>query len=353
VTLTILSVAYPLAPVGIDAGGGAEQVLTALDRALAAAGHRSLVVACAGSSAFGQLIEVSREGGLLDQAARERAWARHRAAITAALARWPVDLVHMHGIDFDAYLPAPGVPVLATLHLPPSWYPPEALRPNRPDTWLNCVSPAQHAACPSTPNLLAPIENGVAVEALAARHAKRGFALVVCRICPEKGVHLAIEAARAAGVTLLIAGEVSAYEAHRRYFAEEVAPRLDRRRRFIGPVGFARKRRLMTAARCLLVPSTVAETSSLVAREALACGTPVIGFPNGALPETIDHGRTGFLVADVDEMAAAIRRAPSLDPQVCRRIARERFGLAPMTERYLALYRRLASARTSARRGAA
>ena len=352
-TLTILSVAYPLAPVGINAGGGAEQVLTALDRALAAAGHRSLVVACAGSSAFGQLIEVSREGGLLDQAARERAWARHRAAITAALARWPVDLVHMHGIDFDAYLPAPGVPVLATLHLPPSWYPPEALRPKRPDTWLNCVSAAQHAACPSTPNLLAPIENGVAVEALAARHAKRGFALVVCRICPEKGVHLAIEAAKAAGVTLLIAGEVSAYEAHRRYFDEEVAPRLDRRRRFIGPVGFARKRRLMTAARCLLVPSTVAETSSLVAREALACGTPVIGFPNGALPETIDHGRTGFLVGDVDEMAAAIRRAPSLDAEVCRRTARERFGLAPMTERYLALYRRLASAKTSARRGAA
>ena len=64
-TLTLLSVAYPLAPVGIDAGGGAEQVLTALDRALVAAGHRSLVVACAGSSAFGQLIEVAREGGLL------------------------------------------------------------------------------------------------------------------------------------------------------------------------------------------------------------------------------------------------------------------------------------------------
>ncbi|MFL5005127.1 MAG: glycosyltransferase family 4 protein, partial [Microvirga sp.] len=83
------------------------------------------------------------------------------------------------------------------------------------------------------------------------------------------------------------------------------------------------------------------------------CGTPVIGFPNGALPETIDHGRIGFLVGDVDEMAAAIRRAPSLDAEVCRRTARERFGVAPMTERYLALYRRLAEARTSARRGAA
>ena len=187
VILTILSVAYPLAPVGIDAGGGAEQVLTALDRALAAAGHRSLVVACEGSSAAGQLIEVSRRRRPPRRGGAGRAWARHRAAIAAALDRWPVDLVHMHGIDFDAYLPPPGVPVLATLHLPPSWYPPEALRPARPDTWLNCVSAAQHAACPATPNLLAPIENGVAVEALAARHAKRGFALVARPHLPGEG----------------------------------------------------------------------------------------------------------------------------------------------------------------------
>ena len=97
-TLTILSVAYPLAPVGIDAGGGAEQVLTTLDRALAAAGHRSLVVACAGSSAFGQLIEVSREDGLLDQAARERAWARHRAATPFQSPAWLIpwlSLIHI------------------------------------------------------------------------------------------------------------------------------------------------------------------------------------------------------------------------------------------------------------------
>src|SRR5215211_232811 len=126
VTLTVLNVAYPLAPVGVDAAGGAEQVLTLLDRALAAAGYRSVVIACEGSSTFGHLIEVPREGGLLDEIARERASARHRAAIAGALERWPVDLVHLHGIDFHVYLPTPGVPVLATLHLPPGWYPPEA-----------------------------------------------------------------------------------------------------------------------------------------------------------------------------------------------------------------------------------
>jgi CelD/BcsL family acetyltransferase involved in cellulose biosynthesis len=228
--------------------------------------------------------------------------------------------------------------------LPPSWYPPEALRPARPQTWLHCVSRAQHEACPANPSLLEPIENGVPVAALVARHAKRNFALILGRICPEKGIHLAIEAAKQADVGLLIAGQVFGYEAHGRYFAEEVAPRLDRARRFIGPIGFARKRRLLTAARCLLVPSTVPETSSLVAREALACGTPVVAFPSGALLETVEHGRTGFVVESVAEMASAIEGAPSIDPTECRRVACERFSIERMIERYLAVYHQLAGA---------
>jgi glycosyltransferase involved in cell wall biosynthesis len=346
VTLTVLSVAYPLAPVGPAAVGGAEQVLGFLDRALVQAGHRSVVIACGGSGVAGELVEVPRETGPLDDEARERAWRRHRAAIAGALRRWPIDLVHLHGFDFHEYLPAPSVPALATLHLPPSWYPAKALRPGRQDTWLHCVSRAQHEACPASPNLLQPIENGVPVEALAARHAKRSFALMLGRVCPEKGIHLAIEAAKRAGVGLLIAGEVFAYTAHQRYFAEEVAPRLDRARRFIGPIGFARKRRLLTAARCLLIPSTAPETSSLVAREAFACGTPVVAFPNGALAETIEHGRTGFLVEDVEGMVQAIRASPSISPAECRRVAGERFSLERMVEGYFEVYRQLAGSGT-------
>src|SRR5919199_249820 len=138
-TLTVLSVAYPLAPTGPDAVGGAEQVLTHLDAALTRAGHRSLVVACAGSGTSRTLIATPSRAAALDEAARRLAQAQHRRAITQALARWRVDLVHMHGIDFYAYLPPPGVPVLVTLHLPVACYPAAALRPSRPDTWLHCV----------------------------------------------------------------------------------------------------------------------------------------------------------------------------------------------------------------------
>jgi glycosyltransferase involved in cell wall biosynthesis len=132
----------------------------------------------------------------------------------------------MHGLDFWAYLPSPGVPVLATLHLPPWWYPGVALWASRPETWLNCVSEVQHGTCHAGPILLAPIENGVPVHRLFPRHARRRFALFLGRICPEKGVHLAITAAERAQMPLLIGGEVFPYEEHKRYFAEEIAPRL-------------------------------------------------------------------------------------------------------------------------------
>jgi glycosyltransferase involved in cell wall biosynthesis len=350
VSLTILNVAYPLAPVGEDAVGGAEQVLTQLDRALTEAGHRSIVIAREGSRIAGTLVALPAEDGILDDAAKQRAQMRHREAIISALQRWPVDLVHLHGIDFDQYLPPPGVPALVTLHLPPSWYRESALTPTRPGTWLHCVSHAQHAACPRTRHLLCPIPNGIPVDQFAARHAKRGFVMSLGRICPEKGVHVAIEAAKRADVPLLVAGEVFPYEAHRRYFEQEVRPQLDATRRFVGPIGLVRKRRLLSAARCLLVTSLVPETSSLVAREALACGTPVVGFASGALPETIEHGRTGFLVETVEAMAEAIRQAANLDPALCRAEARQRFSLDAMIKRYLELYAQLAPARAGAAR---
>ena len=161
---------------------------------------------------------------------------------------------------------------------------------------------------------------------------------MLARICPEKGVHLAIAAAKRAGVPLLIAGELFSYEAHRRYFDKEVRPKLDRWRRWIGPVGTQRKRRLLQAARCVLIPSLAEETSSLVAREAAAAGSPVIAFARGALNDVVEHGRTGFLVDDATGMARAIERAGEINPETCRAAAHTRFSAEDMLGRYLGLY---------------
>jgi len=339
--LTILNVAYPLTRVGPDAVGGSEQILTSLDTGLAEAGHRSVVVACEGSTTAGELVATPKWDGDLDEGVRRWAQQQHYIAIRQALDKFPVDLIHMHGLDWHQYTPEPGIPLLATLHLPPDWYPDWIYEWDRPGTYLNCVSRAQLAAAPVSAVPVHVIENGVPISRLQSTVRKRNYVLALGRVCPEKGLHIALDAAREAGLPMILSGEVYRYETHIEYFDQQIKPRLNRQRKFTGPAGLARKRRLMTGARCLLVPSLVAETSSLVTMEAFACGTPVIAFGIGALPEIIEHGRTGFIVQDEREMVEAIRRVDELDPEECRRVARERFSAARMARDYMSLYGRL------------
>ena len=283
---------------------------------------------------------------------RARAHAAIREATDAVLRDGAIDVVHLHGIDAADYLPPPSVPVTITLHLPVEWYPREALRPARQDTWLHGVSRTQDAAIRQIADgarVLPPISNGIDVAAFQRhRHARRSFVLMLGRICPEKGQHLALQAAARAACPLILAGELFPYAWHRDYFRDEVAPRLGPHARWIGPVGFARKRCLLSAARCVLIPSTAPETSSLVAMEAAACGTPVVAFASGALPETMQHGMTGLIVRSVEEMAAAIGDAAAIDPETCRQVARKRFGVGMMIGAYLERYRMLARVREAA-----
>jgi glycosyltransferase involved in cell wall biosynthesis len=351
--LTILSVAYPFAAVSSNASGGSEQVLTHLDRALVEAGHRSLVIAPAGSMVMGELIALKTTPGPFDDQAMRHSRALCRQALTRALEQQAIDLVHFHGLDFYFYLPAPGLPILTTLHLPIEWYPQSALWPSRPSSWFNCVSATQHSAVADNPHMLPPIGNGVDVERLDAVRRPRGFALVLSRICPEKGIHLAIAAAKQAKMPMVIAGEIFPYAAHQDYFDQEIAPALGAECRFIGPADFAQKRQLLAEAQCLLVPSLVEETSSLVAREAAATGTPVIAFARGALPETVVHGVTGYLVETVEQMAAAIPLARRIDPEACRLIARQRFSHKAMVQAYFDLWQMLAGGSLGQRRGVA
>jgi glycosyltransferase involved in cell wall biosynthesis len=343
--LTVLNVAYPFAPVGPDSVGGAEQVLAQLDAALLRAGHESLVLAGRGSQAQGVQFTFSLPCGDWSPEARSSAQRRYRAAISEITRRWRVDVIHMHGLDFWTYLPAPGPPVLATLHLPPSFYPESVFTTPRPQTFLNCVSRTQKECCPSSSCIVRTIENGVDLEALTPQPQKENFVLAMGRICPEKGFHHAITAAKMADVPLVLAGHVFPYPDHQRYFESEIAPRLSAKCRFIGQADFENKRRLLAASRCVLIPSAVAETSSLVAMEALACGTPVVAYPTGALPEIVEHGRTGFIVEDEREMAEAIKEVKRLNPRDCRDSAERRFDIRSTCRAYLELYDSMAAGR--------
>ena len=334
--LTVVQVAFGFAPVTADPAGGAEQVLAQCDRALTAAGHRSIVVACEGSAVSGELAAFPAD------AARETVHAAMRERVARLLERERPDVVHCHGLDFGDYLPPPGPPVLATLHLPLDWYPRSALHPSRPRTFLQPVSADQAARAPADVALIAPVPNGVDCDLYRPGPKGRDL-LVLGRVAPEKGFHTAIDAARRAGEPLVAAGRVFDYPEHRRYFAEGVLPRLDGRRRWIGPAEGVAKRRLLARARALLLPSTAPETSSLVAMEALASGTPVIAYRSGALPTVVEDGVTGFVVDDVAGMVAAIGRLDAIDPAACRAAACDRFPLTRTARAYLDLYHRLAA----------
>ncbi|MFI5290512.1 MAG: glycosyltransferase, partial [Polyangia bacterium] len=182
--LTVLQVAYPFAPVSVDAVGGAEQILAALDAALVGRGHLSLVVACAGSRVRGTLFEVPAVPGVIDARARAAIHLAVRAAIDRALATHAVDVIHLHGIDFTEYLPA-AAPLIVTLHLPLAWYPPGALDAR---ARYVCVSESQRRTCPAAAQV---IENGVAISAGRVRSRGAGYALALGRICPEKNFELA------------------------------------------------------------------------------------------------------------------------------------------------------------------
>ncbi len=339
--LTVLNVAYPLAPVSEATAGGAEQVLLMLDRGLVQRGHHPLVLAAAGSRCHGFLLPVEIPSGSLDQQAKQEARRKFRLALAHALQRHRVDVIHMHGIDFHEYIPDGDVPIIVSLHLPLDWYELSALKDARHRVSLICVSNSQARTAPHGVHISRVIPNGVDLEPVEPARRKGDYVVYMGRICPEKGLHLAIDAAEQAGARILIAGMVFDYPEHREYFESMIRPRLGRSAVFLGAIGGRRKTHLLAGAKCLLIASQARETSSLVAMEAMASGTPVIAWRSGALPEIVTQGRTGFLVSSVGEMAHAIRRASELNAGDCRREAVRRFSSGHMASTYLDLYQEL------------
>ena len=283
--LTVLSVAFPFAPVGPCGVGSAERILAELDAALVAEGQRSLVVACAGSLVAGELFSAPiPERALISES--DRRWHRWRfqAAIDRALSKYHVDLIHLHGVDFDQHVLPADIPVLVTLHVPIDWYRPEAWVTFGDRAQFQCVSVAQRSTCSALSDVPV-IENGVSLPAIRPDREREDFALALGRICPEKNVHEALEAGTLAGTRVLVAGHIFPQREHGEYFAEKVQPLLNQdgvTHRFLGPLETERRLRLLARAKCLLLSSRAPETTSLTAMEALSVGTPVIAYRSGA-----------------------------------------------------------------------
>jgi glycosyltransferase involved in cell wall biosynthesis len=203
----------------------------------------------------------------------------------------------------------------------------------------NAISWAQRRAMPDIRGgrFAGVAYNGIDVHSFPFRDQKDDFLLFLSRISEEKGPHLAVEVARRTGRRLVIAGKVD--ESDREFYTSVVEPLIDGEQVvFLGEADGRMKRDLYSRAHALLMPITWDEPFGLVLAEAQACGTPVISMNRGAAPEIVAHGKTGFIVDTVEEMAAAVRRVPEISPAACRAHVELNFDARVMADSYLRMY---------------
>lgn len=319
--LRIAMLAPPWITVPPPGYGGVEWVVSALTEALVRRGHQVTLFCAPGSVSSAEVVpvldaahpdEIERSLHEADHVARAFDEIELRAGADA------FDVVHDHcGFTALAMADRLGTPVVHTLHGQLTGGTAAFYRRHGHKAALVGISDAQLASAPAGVSAVRVIPNPIDVGAWPLREDKDDYLLWIGRMTADKGPHRAIAAARAAGVPLIMAGVVQ--PGQQGFFDEHVAPHLDGDRvRFVGEVGGGVKHALFAGAMGLLMPIRWEEPFGMVMVEALACGTPVIAFREGAARELVVDGTTGFLVDDEEAMAAAVGRLELIDPRVCR-----------------------------------
>ncbi|GGG42235.1 glycosyl transferase [Caldovatus sediminis] len=325
--------------------GGTERVVSYLTEELVALGHEVTLFA-SGDSRTGARLEavvpraLRLDGGVRDPNAPHVLMLRRVLAGAAEF-----DVIHFH-LD-HLHLPAMlgrGVPFVTTLHGRldlPELGPLFAAFPQAP---FVSISEAQRRPLRDVPmTWLATVHHGIPRDLLRFSPQHRGYLAFLGRISPEKGPDAAIRIARAAGIPLRIAAKVD--PADRAYFEAVVRPMLDGPGvEYIGEIGEAEKSAFLGGAMALLMPIDWPEPFGLVMIEAMACGTPVLAYARGSVPEVVEDGVTGLLVGSETEAAAALGRIAALDRAAVRAAFEARFTARRMAEDYVAVYRRLLQA---------
>ena len=319
--------------------GGTERVVSYLTEELVRQGHEVTLFASGDSVTAARLVPCVPRALRLDPHSID-SLAHHVVMLERVFRRADdFDLIHFH-VD---YLHFPlsrrlRIPQVTTLHGRldlPDLVP---LYREFPEMPVVSISEAQRAPLPWLA-WQGTVYHGLPTELHGCQHEPEDYLAFLGRISREKRPDLAIEIARRAGLPLRMAAKVD--RADRAYFEEVVEPLLAPPHvELVGEIGEAEKREFLGRARALVFPIEWPEPFGLVMIEAMACGTPVIAFRHGSVPEIVDDGETGFLCGTVDEAVAAVARLDTISRQRCREVFERRFTAARMARDYVRIYER-------------
>ena len=321
--------------------GGTERVVAYLTDECVRRGHEVTLFA-SGDSATGARLRPACRRALRLEGAKVIDPLAHHVRMIEMVAReaYAFDIVHFH-IDY-LHFPVTRrqkITAVTTMHGRLDIPDVHALHQEFAEMQLVSVSEAQRGPMPWA-NWVGTVYHGVPESLYQLRTQPGNYLAFLGRISPEKRVDRAIEIARRTGIPLKVAAKVDVVDQD--YFESRIRRLLDDPLvEYIGEIGDHEKSGFLGGACALLFPVDWPEPFGLAMIEALACGTPVIAYRAGSVPEIIEEGKTGYIVETMDQAVSAVRRIGALDRTTCRRVFEERFSAGRMCTDYLAIYRRL------------
>ncbi len=321
--------------------GGTERVVYSLAEELVAMGHDVTLFASGDSITAAKLVAIRQQAIRLDPSVRD--WVAHYMRMMELVCRQAAefDVLHFHTDYFPLSLfSRQKTPFVTTLHgrldLPEF----KEIYETFPNAPFISISDHQRQPIPGL-NWVRTVLHGIPPELMTPLPISQSYFAFLGRISPEKGADRAIRIAGQAGVRLKIAAKIDS--ADKDYWEGTIKPLIDRSPfvEFVGEINDAQKAEFLSGAHALLFPIDWPEPFGLVMIEAMACGTPVIAYNHGSVPEVIDHGLTGFIVGDESAAAAAVSKVARLDRKLVRQQFARRFTARRMAEDYVRAYKEL------------